>query len=118
MNIVIAILILLTYILLIYTLVMIKIGGSIPPSLSAQADTINTPYIIYYLQTINLIKVMKKIFYFIMICLAAFGAIGGIGYTIYCHAYVISVGVAGLAFMAFPTIKNYVKKLTEQYIKF
>ena len=56
---------------------------------------------------------MKKIFYFIMICLAAFGSIGGIGYTIYCHAYVISVGVAGLAFMAFPTIKNYVKKLTE-----
>ena len=113
MNIVIDIII-----ILVYTLVMIKIGGSIPPSLSAQADTINTPYIIYYLQTINLIKVMKKIFYFIMICLAAFGAIGGIGYTIYCHAYVISVGVAGLAFMAFPTIKNYVKKLTEQYIKF
>ena len=56
---------------------------------------------------------MKKIFYFIMICLAVLGAIGGIGYTIYCHAYVISVGVAGLAFMAFPTIKDYVKKLTE-----
>ena len=62
---------------------------------------------------IKVIKVMKKIFYFVMICLAALGVIGGIGYTIYCHAYVISIGVAGLSFMAFPTVKDYVKKLTE-----
>lgn len=56
---------------------------------------------------------MKKIFYFIMICLTVLGAIGGIGYTIYCHAYVISIGIAGLAFMAFPTVKDYVKKLMD-----
>lgn len=49
---------------------------------------------------------MKKIFYFVMICFAALYAIGGIGYTIYCCAYVISVRVADLAFKDCIKIKS------------
>lgn len=55
---------------------------------------------------------MKKLFAFIMICLYILGAIGGIGYCCYCGAYVIAVGVAALAFMAWPELKKYFTNLT------
>ena len=55
---------------------------------------------------------MKKLFAFVMICLFGLGAIGGIGYCCYCGAYVIAVGVAALAFMAWPELKKYFTNLT------
>ena len=55
---------------------------------------------------------MKKLFAFVMICLFGLGAIGGIGYCYHCRAYVIAVGVAALAFMAWPELKKYFTNLT------
>ena len=49
---------------------------------------------------------MKKIKDFALVCLYALGAIGGIGYSCYNKAYVIAVGVAALAWMAFPKLKE------------
>ena len=50
---------------------------------------------------------LKKILSFFMLCLYALGVIGGIGYTIYCGAYPIAVGVAALGYMAFGKAKEY-----------
>ena len=50
---------------------------------------------------------MKKIFCFVMIILYILGVIGGIGYTIYCGAWPIAVGIAALGYMAFPELKKY-----------
>ena len=55
---------------------------------------------------------MKKIGYFIMICLCIMGCIGGIGYALYCSAYPIAAGVAVLTYSAWPKIKEYFTKLT------
>lgn len=55
---------------------------------------------------------MKKLFAFVMIALYILGAIGGIGYSMYCGAYPIAVGVAALAFMAWPELKKYFTNLT------
>lgn len=41
----------------------------------------------------------------------ALGTIGGIGYTVYCKAYLIAVAVLVLALMAFPTARSYYKYL-------
>ena len=49
----------------------------------------------------------KKLYYFFMLCLFLLGSIGGIGYTIYCDAYVICVGIIGLSYMALPTALDY-----------
>ena len=57
--------------------------------------------------------VMKKIFYFMMLCLTIVGIIGGIGYTVYDHAYVVSVGLAVAGYMTWPQVRNYYKKLME-----
>jgi len=54
---------------------------------------------------------MKKIFYFIMVCLYALGVIGGIGYTCVNQAWVIAVGVLAVGVMAFPQVKKYVSLL-------
>lgn len=56
---------------------------------------------------------MKKYFYFVMLFLYVIGTINGIGYSIYIHEYVTAIGVAVLAFMAWPTTVNYYKALTE-----
>lgn len=56
---------------------------------------------------------MKKYFYFVMLFLYVIGTINGIGYSIYIHEYVTAIGVAVLAFMAWPTAVNYYKALTE-----
>lgn len=55
----------------------------------------------------------KGFIYFLLICLYILGAIGGIGYACYNHAYLIAVGVAAVAAMAFPYIKGKLKKMVE-----
>lgn len=54
---------------------------------------------------------MKKIYYFIMICLLFLGVAGGIGYAIYAGAWPIAIGIASTGFMAWPTVKMYFTKL-------
>lgn len=54
----------------------------------------------------------KKIFYGVMLFLYVLGTINGIGYSLYIGEYVTAVGVAVLAFMAWPTAVNYFKYLT------
>ena len=49
----------------------------------------------------------------IVLMLYAMGVIGGIGYTCYNHAYLIAVGVAAVALMAFPYIKGVFKKMVQ-----
>ena len=55
----------------------------------------------------------KGFIYFLLICLYILGTIGGIGYACYNHAYLIAVGVAAVAAMAFPYIKGVFKKMVE-----
>ena len=55
----------------------------------------------------------KGFIYFALICLYILGAIGGIGYACYNHAYLIAVGVAAVAAMAFPYINEVFKKMVE-----
>ena len=50
---------------------------------------------------------------FLLICLYVLGTIGGIGFACYNHAYLIAVGVAAVAAMAFPYIKEKFKKMVE-----
>lgn len=47
---------------------------------------------------------MKKIIYLLLICLYALGVIGGVGYTLWCGAYLIAIGVAALRWMAWPKV--------------
>ena len=54
---------------------------------------------------------MKKLYYFMMMCLWALGTIGGLGWSIYSKGYVIAVGVAATGFMAWTKVKEYVTKL-------
>lgn len=58
-----------------------------------------------------MIKVMKKLLYFFVLALALLGIIGGIGYTIWQKAYVITIGIAALTFLAWPKIRDYFKIL-------
>ena len=48
-----------------------------------------------------------KIFSFILFFSYIMGAVGGVGYSIYCNAYVIAVAVVVLAAMAFPVFKKH-----------
>jgi hypothetical protein len=50
---------------------------------------------------------MKSIFNFAMICLYLLGSIGGLGYALYNKAWLVAIGVAVLAYMAFPKAKEY-----------
>ena len=55
---------------------------------------------------------MKKILCFFALFLYVMGAVGGIDYCLYSHAYLIAIAVAVLAVMEFPTaakIFNYIK---------
>jgi len=45
---------------------------------------------------------MKKVYYFLMLCLYMLGCIGGIGYSVYNGAWPVAVGVAALGYMAWP----------------
>ena len=55
---------------------------------------------------------LRKIAAFVAICLYILGAIGGLGWSLYNHSYLIAVGVAVLAVMAVPTLLRAVKELT------
>ena len=54
---------------------------------------------------------MKKIYYFIMLCLWILGVAGGIGYALYAGSCPIAIGIAATGFMAWPTVKMYFTKL-------
>ena len=56
---------------------------------------------------------MKKIMCLLALFLYVMGTIGGIGYCLYSGAYVIAVAVLVLAVMAFPTVSNMFKYLTD-----
>ena len=49
----------------------------------------------------------KNFFYFAMLALYILGTINGIGYSIYIGEWLTAIGVAVLAFMAFPTARKY-----------
>ena len=54
---------------------------------------------------------MKKVLYFVMICLWAFGTIGGFGYACYNGAYPIAAGCVACGYMSWNTVRNYANKL-------
>ena len=56
---------------------------------------------------------MKKAFYLMVLFLYVLGTINGIGYSCYIGEYVTAVGVAVLAFMAFPTACKFYDLLME-----
>lgn len=65
-----------------------------------------------HVETLKHFERMKKYFYLVMLFLYVIGTINGIGYSIYIGEYVTAIGVAVLAFMAWPTAVNYFKYLT------
>ena len=56
---------------------------------------------------------MRKFMCFFGTFLYIVGTIGGIGYCLYNKAYVIAIAVAVLSVMAFPTVRNMFKYLTD-----
>ena len=56
---------------------------------------------------------MRKFISFFGLFLYIVGTIGGIGYCLYSHAYIIAIAVAVLSVMAFPTVRNMFKYLTD-----
>lgn len=56
---------------------------------------------------------MKKILYFFLLFLAVIGLLGGIGYTLWCNAVPIAVGIGVLGYMAYPMAKEWYNKLFE-----
>ena len=55
---------------------------------------------------------MKKVFYLILLFLALIGIVGGIGYTIYFGAYVVSVGLVAAGYLVYPKVVELIKSLT------
>ena len=60
---------------------------------------------------------MKNLVAFVMIVLWAFGVIGGFGATIYCKAYPCAVGMLAVAWMSWPVVKGYAKRLMSYHDK-
>ena len=54
---------------------------------------------------------MKKIGYFIILCLWVLGGVGGAGYAIYNNAWPIAIGVVTNAILAFPKWLEFFNKL-------
>ena len=54
---------------------------------------------------------MNKIISFIILCLSFVGTVGGIGYAIYGGAWPVAIGVAVLAYAAWPELKKYANAL-------
>lgn len=48
----------------------------------------------------------KGVLVWVIVCLWLLGTIGGIGYTLWCHAWVIAAGVAANAVLAFFKVKD------------
>ena len=55
---------------------------------------------------------MKKFINFLLLCLCVVGAIGGVGYAIFCGAWPVVIGVGVLTYSAWPSIKKYFTTLT------
>lgn len=49
-----------------------------------------------------------------MICLYIVGVLGGLGWSLYNHSYVIAAGIVALGFMAFPEAKRYLEELMSE----
>lgn len=58
-------------------------------------------------------KNMKKAISFIKIAGYVFGAIGGLGWSLYNHGYVVAAGCVILAWLAWPELKKSIDNLTE-----
>ena len=58
-------------------------------------------------------KIINKYLLFVEICAYFLGAIGGLGWALYEKSYVCAVGIVILAAMAFPELRNAIKKLME-----
>ena len=56
---------------------------------------------------------MNKVVYLLLLFLTVVGILGGIGYTMYNHAYVISVGLIAAVYVIWPGIKDLFKKLSD-----
>ena len=56
---------------------------------------------------------MIKIVYFLVLTLYLLGVIGGIGYTVYTNAYVITLGIVVTSYLAFPKAKELFKKMLQ-----
>lgn len=54
---------------------------------------------------------MNKILVFLVLALAVFGLLGGIGYAIYGGSYSIAVGIAFLGYLAYPKAEELFKSL-------
>lgn len=54
----------------------------------------------------------NKTLIFILLILAFIGIIGGIGYTIYCKAYIIGIGLVAAGYVAWPRFKELFDELT------
>ena len=55
----------------------------------------------------------KSIIAFILMVLSLVGILGGIGYSIYCGAYVIAVGLVAAGYLAYPKFMECIKLITE-----
>ena len=55
----------------------------------------------------------KQILRMVILMAYALGAIGGTGYALYCHAYVIAIAVVVLAGLAFPVVKKIFQDITK-----
>ena len=54
---------------------------------------------------------MKSIELFLILAIAFLGLAGGIGYTIYNGAYLITIGIVVLGYLAYPKAKEMFKNL-------
>lgn len=54
---------------------------------------------------------LKRIACFLGLVAYAIGIAGGIGYTIYCKAWVVAICLPVVAWMAVPTVKDWFKTL-------
>ena len=56
---------------------------------------------------------MNKVFYLLILFFSVVGILGGIGYTVYTNAYIISVSLIATAYVAWPGIKGLFNKLSD-----
>ena len=57
---------------------------------------------------------MKKVLYFVLICLWGIGIVGGFCSTISCKAYPCAVGVIVAGLMSWDNVKELARKLMEE----
>lgn len=57
-------------------------------------------------------ETLLKLLAFATVCAYILGAVGGLGWSLYEHSYVIAVGVLVLAVMAFPSLLKAMEVLT------